>query len=227
MKETVRWTCSDCGEIVPSNFELCWNCMATKDGEPCPDAANDAEPDLAQSDSAPDDGIRHWTYEPVLWLSIVINLPLILFGFTTGAAILNILALHHTTSKPRRGLFWFAAAVTSGIACVSLGMLATGFMIPPTVPALFLGAAVLNLLLLAWSCLASTRKCQFSMLQLAVCVLFVSVFFGVARWTMSFTLFYLNLAHSFDGVVQYAAFVLTLLIVGVCFHFEGRERQMN
>lgn len=24
--EAVEWTCTGCGETVPGNFELCWNC---------------------------------------------------------------------------------------------------------------------------------------------------------------------------------------------------------
>jgi hypothetical protein len=28
--ETERWACAQCGEENPGNFEMCWNCQATR-----------------------------------------------------------------------------------------------------------------------------------------------------------------------------------------------------
>jgi hypothetical protein len=28
--EAVEWTCTGCGELVPENFELCWNCECNR-----------------------------------------------------------------------------------------------------------------------------------------------------------------------------------------------------
>jgi RNA polymerase subunit RPABC4/transcription elongation factor Spt4 len=33
------WKCPHCGSIVPGNFDVCWNCLTTKAGEPAPNAA--------------------------------------------------------------------------------------------------------------------------------------------------------------------------------------------
>jgi len=34
------WTCSRCGEILESQFEICWNCGTTVDKETDPDFEN-------------------------------------------------------------------------------------------------------------------------------------------------------------------------------------------
>lgn len=32
-----EWKCPKCGELVPGNFDVCWKCMTTKEGEQDPD----------------------------------------------------------------------------------------------------------------------------------------------------------------------------------------------
>jgi len=32
-----EWRCPKCGELVPGNFDVCWKCMTTKEGEEDPD----------------------------------------------------------------------------------------------------------------------------------------------------------------------------------------------
>jgi hypothetical protein len=27
------WNCPNCGEIIPGNFDACWKCLTTKEGE--------------------------------------------------------------------------------------------------------------------------------------------------------------------------------------------------
>lgn len=55
------WTCQNCGEVVPGNFNTCWKCLTTRTGKPTPDAKqllsevgeNDehADPDNSESDT--------------------------------------------------------------------------------------------------------------------------------------------------------------------------------
>jgi hypothetical protein len=32
-REALPWKCSQCGEMVPATFDICWKCRTTKDGE--------------------------------------------------------------------------------------------------------------------------------------------------------------------------------------------------
>jgi predicted RNA-binding Zn-ribbon protein involved in translation (DUF1610 family) len=44
-REALPWKCSQCGESVPGNFEICWKCRTTKDGEKV-----DADPVFLEED---------------------------------------------------------------------------------------------------------------------------------------------------------------------------------
>lgn len=39
---SVEWQCARCGESVPGNFDTCWNCGATRDGQPPEETPADA-----------------------------------------------------------------------------------------------------------------------------------------------------------------------------------------
>lgn len=50
------WTCKNCGETVPGNFDLCWKCMATRSGEQLPDVPDAiSEVDALDQDAEPID----------------------------------------------------------------------------------------------------------------------------------------------------------------------------
>ena len=49
------WKCHYCGVVVPGNFDVCWNCLTTKEGEPAPNAARLlSEVDAYGRESEPD-----------------------------------------------------------------------------------------------------------------------------------------------------------------------------
>jgi hypothetical protein len=43
------WTCPQCSQPVPGNFEVCWNCSANRDGTPDSDSGEETPPPIDEA----------------------------------------------------------------------------------------------------------------------------------------------------------------------------------
>ncbi len=118
-------------------------------------------------------------------LLAVITIVGVLFT-ALGVPSLNLMALKRSESEPRCRIFWCAVVMTSCIALMAMASWkqGLGYSESQFLPTLLLAATLPTLLALGWTCIAAGPNIQFSIRQLGMFLVYISVFLGITRWSI-------------------------------------------